>query len=94
MSLEPKMKKMGRVALRHEGANWNAYYALPDTMNGAIPLGSIKMAFVRDNEERKAAFLNLMRECIADMLEQETGHRPTFPDGPQPAPEIERAGHG
>ncbi len=28
--------KIGRLAMRHEGNFWNAYYAMPDTMDGAI----------------------------------------------------------
>jgi hypothetical protein len=35
----------------------------------------------------------MMREAVADILEEMTGHRPTWPDGPQPAPQHERAGH-
>ena len=88
-----KAKQFGRLALRHEGNFWNAYYALPDTMDKAVHLGSIAMVFVAQNQERKNAFMNLMRECVGDILEQETGERPTWPDGPQPAPESERSGH-
>ncbi len=87
------IQKVGRLAMRHEGANWNAYYALPDSMAGAILLGSIAMQFVAHSPERKEAFIGLMREAVADILEEFTGHRPTFPDGPQPAPQHERAGH-
>lgn len=87
-------KKMGRLALRHEGAMWRAYYALPDTMAGAIELGSIAMRFVLTNEERKIAFIAVMCEALADVIEEEFGVRPTFPEGVQPAPEIERGGHG
>lgn len=85
--------KIGRLALRREGNSWNAYYALPDSMTDAVPLGSIAMAFVADNPVRKQAFMDLMRECVADILEQQTGIRPTWPEGVQPAPEHERAGH-
>ena len=85
--------KIGRLAMRHEGANWNAYYALPGTMDGAIFLGSIAMRFV-ENVERKNAFMDMMREAVADLIEEQTGQRPTWPEGAQPAPEHERAGHG
>ena len=86
--LKPKAQ-VGRLALRVEGDNWNAYYALPDTMQGALYLGSIKMKFV-NNPKHKNAFLDLMRECVADVL-QETmgGARATWGD-PQKAPEHER----
>lgn len=92
MKLRPDTK-IGRLALRHEGANWNAYYALPGTMDGAIFLGSIAMRFVQDIG-RKNAFMEMMREAVSDLIEEQTGQRPTWPEGVQAAPEHERAGHG
>lgn len=91
-----KKEQIGRLAMRHEGQWWNAYYAMPDTMEGAIPLGSIAMAFVKGGErqlERKDRFLAFMRECVGDILEERVGARPEWPDSPQPAPEHERSGH-
>lgn len=85
--------KIGRLALRHEGANWNAYYAMPGTMDGAIFLGSIAMRFVVDKPDRKDAFIGFMREAVSDLIEELTGQRPSWPDGVQTAPEHERAGH-
>ena len=85
-------QKIGRLALREEGKFWVAYYALPDTMEGALLLGSIAMRFVQ-NQERKDAFMGLMREAVADILEEKTGTRPTWPNPPQRAPEHERGGH-
>lgn len=86
------MLKVGRLALREEGENWNAYYAAPDTMVGAIFLGSIKRTFV-DSEKRKRAFLSLMQDCLGDIIKKATGVRPTWPEGVQPAPENERSGN-
>lgn len=91
--MKDKAVKIGRLALRHEGNFWNAYYAVPDSMVDAVPLGGIAMRFVENNQERKDAFIALMREGVADILQEQTGVRPTWPDGPQPAPEHERAGH-
>ena len=88
-----KPQKVGRLALRQEGENWNAYYAMPESMEGAIWLGSIKLKFVPAGSARYAAFLSLMRECLADVIEETFGARPTFPDGVQPAPDNERAGN-
>ncbi len=85
--------KIGRLALRHEGEAWNAYYALPGTMKDAIFLGSIRMAAVRGNEARKTIFMDLMRELVGDIIFDATGIRPTW-GGPQTAPEHERSGHG
>lgn len=86
-------QKVGRLALRHEGALWNAYYALPDTMDDAIFLGSISMRFIDGKPERKNAFMDLMRDAVSDLIEELTGRRPTWPEGPHAAPEHERAGH-
>lgn len=87
-------QKVGRLAMRHEGASWNAYYAMPGTMEGAIPLGSIAMRFVVNNPERKQAFMDMMRDAVSDLIEETTGHRPSWPEGAHAAPEHERAGHG
>lgn len=84
-------QKIGRLAMRHEGTMWNAYYALADTMDGAIFLGSIQMRFVAD-KRRKDAFLEFMRAAVSDILEDTMGARPTWPEGPHPAPEHERGG--
>ena len=84
---EPRAK-VGRLALRVEGTMWNAYYAMPDTLRGAVLLGSIAMKFV-ETKARKDAFMDLMREAVADILEEQTGARPTW-GGPIAAPEHER----
>jgi hypothetical protein len=84
-------QKIGRLALRKEGSLWVGYYALADTMEGALFLGSIRLAFVQD-PTRKAVFMELMREAVSDIIEDKTGQRPIWPDGEQPAPEHERGG--
>ena len=86
-------KKIGRLAMRHEGPNWNAYYALPDTMEDAIFLGGVVMRLV-NTPERRDRFIACMREFVSDLIEEEIGTRPIWPEGPHPAPESERAGHG
>lgn len=83
--------KIGRLAFRVEGDTWNAYYAMKDTMDGAILLASIKMSFVQDPEYRDQ-FIALMRNGVADLIEENTGTRPEWPNKPQPAPEHERSG--
>lgn len=82
--------KIGRVALREEGEMWNAYYALPDTMDDAIFLGSIKIAAVKSNPERKEEFIALMRGVIGDLIKEQTGFAPSWKL--ESAPEHERAG--
>lgn len=90
------LKKMGRLALRREGKWWVAYYAMPDTMNGALPLGRIRMTLVEGDTTRhqrnKAGFMDLMRDAVSDLIHDSIGIRPQWPTGPQPAPEHERAG--
>ncbi|WP_444666184.1 hypothetical protein [Cereibacter changlensis] len=82
---------VGRLALRVEGDWWVAYHAAGGTMDGAVPLGSIAMAAVTGNPARKAGFLALMQEVLADRVEQDTGLRPQF-TAPARAPEHERSG--
>lgn len=86
------LKQMGRLALRREGKWWVAYYA----MNGALPLGRIRMSMVEGplprHERNKTGFMDLMREAVTDLIEDSIGVRPHWPTGPQPAPEHERLG--
>lgn len=90
--MNDKTLKIGRLAMRHEGKYWNAYYAPPDSMVGAIRIGGVIIALMR-TEERRKQFLDCMREIVGDMIEEVSGHRPTWPEGVQPAPESERAGN-
>lgn len=83
-------QQIGRLALRAEGDNWNAYYAMQGTMDGAVFLASIRMGAVQ-NPDRKQAFMDLMRDVVADILEERLGVRPSW-EGPQGAPEHERSG--
>jgi hypothetical protein len=81
---------VGRLALRVEGENWNAYYAMPETMEGAVPLGSIRIGAVRDNPKRKQAFMDLMQGIVAEFLEENFG--PVTSWKTETAPERERSG--
>ena len=83
-----KLAQMGRLAMRHEGENWNGYWAVPDTMSGALFLGSIKMAFVT-TPERREAFMSLLRDGVSDLIEEQYGYRPEWP-GAVAAPDHER----
>ena len=85
------MQQIGRLAMRQEGQYWNAYYALPSSMAEPILLGSIRMGAITENPERKQDFMQMMREIVSDIIEVETGVRPTW-GGPTAAPEHERAG--
>jgi hypothetical protein len=92
MTRDSSADKIGRLAMRREGDMWNAYYAMPDTMLSALFLGSIAIRFVVDNDERKAAFMGMMCEAVSEIIEEKTGQQLTWPNGPQPAPEHEKAG--
>jgi hypothetical protein len=85
--------QVGRLAVRVEGDRWVAYYALPDTMEAPIFLGSIAIGAVTANEECKAAFIMLMRAVVEDFLREMMGARPTWGALQPPAPEHERAGN-
>jgi hypothetical protein len=84
-----------RLALRHEGELWNAYAALPNTMDGAVLLGSIVIGAVSgpEGQDRKRAFMDLMANTMAIGIEAATGQVPTW-GLPEDAPQHERSGHG
>ena len=83
-------KQVGRLAFRVEGNKWACYYAMADTMEGAIWMGSVMMGIVQDRE-RKEMFMNLMRSALKDFLEERIGGKVSSWDE-QPAPESERSG--
>ena len=85
--------QVGRLAMRHEGESWNAYYALADTMQDAILLGSINIDIVKKSAKAKQLFTELMTGVVSDMIEELLGERPSW-DDPVTAPESERSGHG
>ena len=82
--------QVGRLAFRVEGDWWAAYYAKPDSMEGAFELGRIAMRLVQDRA-RKEAFMTIMRDSISDFMQDIWGQRP---DGfiTSDAPEHERSG--
>ena len=80
-----------RIALREEGALWNAYIAETDTMEGAVHLGSIAMGAVVANPDLKARFIELMQAAFADALQRQMGI-PVADWDVTRAPEHERAG--
>lgn len=77
--------------MRQEGNLWVAYYALSDTMDGSLFLGSIQMAAVQD-PGRRTRFMDLMKETVSDILKGcFVGAEPSWTD-PVRAPEHERSG--
>lgn len=86
------MTQIGRLAMRQEGKFWMAYYALNNTMEGAVFLGSVAVGGIADHPERKEAFMMIMRDIVSDILEERLGHRPDW-GNPRPGPEHERGGN-
>jgi hypothetical protein len=84
-------QQVGRLAMRVEGDWWVAYYAMPNTMDGAIELGRIQMLAVQD-KDRRQAFMDIMKAFVGDILEEKLGAKVDWPNPPQSAPESERSG--
>ena len=88
-----KLEQIGRLSMRQEGGFWVAYYAMPETMDGAIFLGSISMGAISGhNGHRKANFMDMMRDIVSEIIEDKTGIKPEW-GGETTAPEHERAGN-
>lgn len=82
------MMMAGRIAFREEGRFWVAYYAKPDTMEDAIPPGSLAMGLAA-TPELKQAFMELMRVAVSFIFIDKIGGKPTWLD-PSAAPDHER----
>jgi hypothetical protein len=80
----------GRLAIREIRDEVRFYYALPDTMKGAILLGSIQANLVRGSAERLHALIQVYRDAVAEIIYARTGEKVEWPTGPQSAPEHER----
>jgi hypothetical protein len=82
----------GRVAFRVEGNLWVAYWAMPDTMEGAVFLASIAFGAVSGpkNSDMKHRFMNMARDIAAAGLPE--GVTINGWNEPIPAPEHEKAG--
>jgi hypothetical protein len=89
---DAEFSRTGRLAFRVEGTMWNAYWALPHTMEGAIPLGGIRMQFVKNNKQ-KQDFMDLMRRSVVGLF-LELGMPVVKWGDLQDAPEHERGGNG
>ena len=82
--------EIGRVAMRQEGGFWVGYYAMPESMEGAIELARIKMSLIIGKPERKDFFMLMVADCANDLVEEITGTRP-YQGGERPAPKHEKA---
>ena len=90
---QPARKKVevGRLALRHEGQWWNAYWTKhQDSMNEAVLLGSIRLNLTSGDVRDK--FMDTMKAAFDNVVKAETGQTPEWSE-PHQAPESERAGN-
>lgn len=84
------LPQIGRLAMRQEGQHVNIYYAMPETMKGALLLASCELSACA-LPGVKDMFLDLGRQIVGEIIFQEAGVRPEWGSA-GPAPEHERAG--
>ena len=80
-----------RLTFRVEGLWWNCYLAPPNSMEGAIKLGSILMSAVEDSAECKQLFMLAIQAAFDAFARSELGVIPAWSE-PTIGPENERAG--
>lgn len=49
-------------------------------MKGSLFIGSVVMAGIVGHPDRKATFMKMMREIVSDIIENQTGMRPVWPE--------------
>ena len=79
--------QVGRLVMRVEGENWNAYHAIPNVTDGAVRLGSLRAALV-DQSERQHPFMDMMPDIPSDILEKVVEVRTAGPNPPYPASDM------
>lgn len=90
MSAPPGFTQIGRLAVREIRDEVRFFYAMPDTMKGALLLGTIKASILRHDPRRLDVLIALYRDTVADLIADMTGGvRPTMQQ-PHAAPEHER----
>ena len=61
-------KMQVRIAFRVEGSWWNAYLAMPDTIEGAILMASMPIRVAKESPEITEAFKELCRQIFEHAL--------------------------
>lgn len=64
-----------RIAYRAEGDFFNAYFAHPNTLDGAIPLGSVRMSIIKNHAPARERFRSLIDDAVHSMFREATGAR-------------------
>ncbi len=81
----------GRIAYRVEGNFWVVYWALPYTMEGAVELGRIGMAFVQKSKYKRL-FMTIMRDGLTEFFKAQGQDIDNISWKEEAAPEHERSG--
>jgi hypothetical protein len=85
--MSDEKKQVGRLAFRKEGEWVNAYWAMPDTMEGAIHLGSMKVGMLDKDPALFEMYRELIRIGASKLLDMPAADWIT-----EAAPEHERSG--
>jgi hypothetical protein len=79
-----------KLSFKKEGDMVNAYLVRTDKDHDIQLVASVHVAVVSD-EDRWESFKILMRETVADMIEESTGARPTMEE--RLVPDYEKSGN-
>jgi len=87
----PDKVNVGRIAFRHEGEFWNAYWA-PQmySMEGAVLLATIRMNLVDGSSVMRDQFMMLAKAAFSVVVKDITNQHIVAWKDPIPAPENER----
>lgn len=82
---------VGRIAFRHEGEFWHAYWAPQmDSMSGAVLLAAIRMNLIDGSTIMRDQFMTMAKAAFSATIKDITGKHIDQWHDPQPAPENER----
>ena len=68
-----ELRRIGRLAFRHEDKWYNCYYALPNSMEKALFIGCIPFTAVKDNRLLQEQFMALMRDTLNAIMTKQLG---------------------
>ena len=64
-----------RLVFRSEDSEWKAYIAMPKTMEGAVFIGSIRIAAVVAKPKLQTAFTELMQNVVSEFIKEQLKDR-------------------
>lgn len=74
--------RAGRLMFRVQEDMWIAYFGV-DGDEEIVRLGAISVNAIGQSDERKQAFMTLMKEVTSDLLEEVLGERIVWPHDPE-----------